>query len=243
MFKTTSLVLMAFLVAVVVSSPVQAVVTPYLVDSLAQGHILDPWFTTTTSDGRWHDERGDGGYIFESSMSAPGAATQDGSMGIDYSAEPPAWDREMRGYFSVDPDFPQYLWPLPDLTGLSFTWWEYKGNVAGEPNFALVDEHVQQFQIYSPDGRAFLEVPHATEVGWRLVVTPPLTGIPGDGWTYEGINFDLAAVDTLNFWTSAWDNNEGNVVLVDDIWLIPEPATMMLLGLGGLMTLLRRRKA
>ena len=246
------ILLLVFVVVVALSS-VPAIAAPLpgavLVDAFTPGNIFDPWFYPGTTDlGRWHDERGSGdGYMVASAMSAPCAETQDGSIGIDYSVGA-SWDREIRGYFKVGPEVePQYAPVLPDLEGKAFMWWQYKGNVAANPNFAEVDEHVQQLIIFSPTGLARYEVKHATEAGWRLVMTPEIGVVgpnaPFDNWSYEG-NFlaEMANVDCLNFWTSAWDNNEGNLVLIDDIHLIPEPATMSLLGLGAL-ALLKRRKA
>ena len=262
--KTRILFLVVFVVVAVLVPAVQAV----MLDHMTQGSILDPTRNPAVGPGRWHDERDQvwppvNSALKDSAFSHDG----DGSMMIDYSywtnPELPrpagdAYDRVPRGYFENNGTYQPAL-PVLD-SSMSFTFWWWKGNADGP-------EHVRELQIYSPNGMARFAVANGGEaavgdihytgmtVGWQYVVAPV------SSFVTEGA-FDWTAVDTIDFWVSAWHQDwaeippgsgnwqpieeqlmpTGTPVYIDDLRLIPEPATMSLLGLGAL-ALLKRRKA
>jgi len=263
--KTRNVVLMVVAVLVLALAPTVQALNISL-DPMTSGNILDPTRNPLVGPGRWHDER-DGVWppvnsaLKESAFSHDG----DGSMMIDYSywaggGPAPAgdpYDRVPRGYFEGTDN---YASPLPDLdSSMSFTFWWYKGDAG--------PQHVRELQLYSPGGMARFAVANGGEatVGdihytgmvpgtWQYVIAPV------SSFVTEGA-FDWTAVDTIDFWVSAWHQDWAEVppgsghwepieeqlmptgmpLYIDDVRLIPEPATMSLLGLGAL-ALLKRRK-
>jgi hypothetical protein len=225
--KSQNIVLMVIAVLVLALAPVAQAV---IVDSM--DNVMN------TSGGLWHDERAYNPPLLKQNTNLAYVVEGTGSMMIDYGV----FDG---GQYDV---VPRANIVMPTLTSeMAFTFSWYKGNTDGP-------EHVRQIILYSNNlGDAVARFDVATgeqslPVGWYDVVAPISSFYVTQG------TFDWSDVDTIDFWVSCWGyvgpwGEPGSYqimptntpVYIDNLQLIPEPATMSLLALGTLAFLKRRK--
>jgi hypothetical protein len=252
--KTRILFLMVFVLVAVLPPAVQAgFAAPSQLDS------MDPPLMITTG-GRWLDARYGGTFVKQNTDLAY-VHEGIGSMMIDYGQfTGDQWDVDARGFFGRDG---YGSGPISVGANDAFTFWGYRP-AAG----AGGAERIAELQVYSPggDNRAIATVVASPDaplipVGWTQYT------IPRSAFVNDYGVIDWANIDLVNFYESCWSDNgvgwwevppgsghwepmpgyeqyevTGAPIYIDDFRLVPEPATMMLLGLGGL-ALLRRRRA
>jgi len=162
-------------------------------------------------------------------------------------------DREIMGVFTlgVGPGLMPNLLPLVSTHRLTMD--VYK-TVAG------YSEHVREIQLYDSSGarNTYSVQPEATAdatpQGWSFYQVPLSTPLEN--------NADMTDIVDVRFFVTAWSAyvfqnfeapvwpgdymlvpQSGTPVLIDNLELVPEPATIAMLSLGGLALLRRRKKA
>lgn len=195
----------------------------------AQAMVLDTMDNIAATN--WVETRGSG-LMQQSSFSHDGG----GSMKIAYSqnTNPNLWDIVPQRYFYIyNPPFTTPPGNGLDMTNPAtdtITFWTYKP-------VATERERVVQILLYdaygTPGSPARFNVTEPTTAGWVQVVAPrsQFTAPAGFHWEY---------IQTYQMWISTWDQHGTGDLYIDDMQLVPEPATMAILSLGAL--LIRKRK-
>ena len=162
-------------------------------------------------------------------------------------------DREISGPFTLGNNARQMPNLLPVVSTHRLTMDVYK-SVAG------YSEHVREIQLYDSTGarNTYSVQPEATAdatpQGWSFYQVPLSTPLEN--------NADMTDIVDVRFFVTAWSAyvfqnfespvwpddymlvpQSGTPVYIDNLELVPEPATIAMLSLGGLALLRRRKKA
>lgn len=196
----------------------------------AQAMVLDTM--DNIAGTQWIETRGTA-LMQQSSFSHEGT----GSMRIAYeqNTNPNLWDVVPQRYFySLNPPFtPPHNNGL-DMTNPAFntlTFWVYSDAQAGSANVV----QVLLYDAYGSPGPAKFDVADVPGGGWQKIVAPQSafhSAPAGFHWEY---------IQTFQFWISTWDTRGTTSLYIDDMQLVPEPATIAVLGLGALFAARRKK--
>jgi hypothetical protein len=202
--------------------------------SAAQAMLLDDM--SDISGTGWVETRNSGLMLQETVISHDG----NGSMKIDYAnASGDLWDIVPQRYFHAGnpPVSPAPYNNQLDLTNPetnTVSLWLYKDEDSGRARInqiILFSYATSSPARYAVDENALVE-------GWNNIIAPASEFVV-DG---DDPAFLWSGIQTFQIWCTTWDTRGTSSIYIDDIQLIPEPATMSMLVLGGLL-IVRRRKS
>jgi hypothetical protein len=195
----------------------------------AQAMVLDN--LNNISGTQWIETRGTS-LMVQSSFSHDGG----GSMEIKFGQAAPVWDIVPQRYFHAGnppvspPPYNNQLNML-DPTTNTITLWVYADAAAAK---ARINQII--LFSYATSSPARYQVPVFTP-GWNQVVAPRSEFVVDNA----DPAFLWSGIQTFQLWTTTWDTRGTSSLFIDDIQLVPEPATMAVLGLGSLIALRRRK--
>jgi hypothetical protein len=180
----------------------------------------------------WMEPRGTG-LMSQSSFSHDGG----GSMKIAYDQAGSVWDVDAMRYFhAANPPVspPPYNNQL-DMTNPAtntITLWVYQDAQAG---MARINQIL--LWSYATSSVARYAVPTFSTPGWNQVVAPR------SAFAVDNADptFLWSGIQTFDLWCSTYNVHGTSPIYIDDINLVPEPATMAILGLGGLFAIRRKK--
>jgi hypothetical protein len=161
-----------------------------------------------------------------------------GSMEIKFGIAAPAWDIVPQRYFDAAHPPVSGPWPydnqlnMMDPTTNTITMWVYADQSAAK---ARVNQII--LFSYATGSPARFDVPLFATAGWNKIIAPRTS------FAVENNDpaFLWSGIQTFQLWTSTWDTRGTSSLFIDDIQLVPEPATMTVLGLGSLLALRRKK--
>lgn len=200
-----------------------------LVGSISQAMLLDSMDDIVATG--WSELRGTT-LMQQSNFTRNGIG---GSMKLAYNETSTEWDLEPHRHFhagsppvSPPPYHNQLDFTNPETNTLVF--WFYKDADAGRAkiNEVIVNDYLGNFARFS--------VPEVG-IGWTQIVAHR------DNFVLDGQDMLWSGIQGFRFWVSTWDERGTSAIYIDDLQLVPEPATLAVLGLGSLFVFRRRKSA